>query len=120
MSKKRGIDMKNLLEYKGYYGNVEFSNEDEILYGKVLGIKSLISYEGDSIKTLRKDFEEAVDGYLDYCNEKGIEPEKMYKGSFNIRIAPDLHKKLAIYSFANQNSINATVEEAIEEYLADK
>lgn len=112
--------MKNLLEYKGYYGNVEFSNEDETLYGKVLGIKSLISYEGDSIKSLRKDFEEAVDGYLDYCSENGIEPEKMYKGSFNIRIAPELHKRLAIYSFANQNSINATVEEAIEEYLADK
>ena len=120
MSKKRGIDMKNLLEYKGYYGNVEFSNEDETLFGKVLGINSLISYEGDSIKTLKNDFEAAVDGYLDYCAEKGIEPEKMYKGSFNIRIAPELHKKLAIYSFANQNSINATVEEAIEEYLADK
>ena len=112
--------MKNLLEYKGYYGSVEFSNEDETLYGKVLGIKSLISYEGESIKSIKRNFEEAVDGYLDYCKENDIEPEKMYKGSFNIRIAPELHKKLAIYSFASQNSINATVEEAIVEYLADK
>jgi len=112
--------MKNLLDYKGYYGNVEYSNDDEILYGKVLGIKSLISYEGDSIKTLRKDFEEAVDGYLDYCSRNDIEPEKLYKGSFNIRISPELHKKLAIYSFSKQNSINATVEEAIAEYLAEK
>jgi len=112
--------MKNLLEYKGYYGNVEYSNEDEILYGKVLGIKSLISYEGESIKSLKNDFEDAVDGYLDYCNRNDIEPEKLYKGSFNIRISPELHKKLAIYSFANHNSINSTVEEAIAEYLADK
>lgn len=112
--------MKNLLEYKGYYGSVEFSNEDEILYGKVQGINSLISYEGDSVNSLRKDFEEAVDGYLEYCSQNDLEPEKLYKGSFNIRIAPELHKKLAIYSFANKSSINATVEEAVEEYLADK
>jgi len=112
--------MKNLLEYKGYYGSVEYSGEDDILFGKVLGINSLISYEGDSIKSLKSDFEGAVDDYLTLCQEQNMEPEKTYKGSFNIRIAPELHKKLAIYSFANNHSLNATVEEAIAEYLADK
>ena len=111
--------MNNLLEYKGYYGSVEYSNEDNILCGKVLGIKSLISYEGESVKSLKGDFEEAVEDYLKLCEERGIEPEKAYKGSFNIRVAPELHKKLALYSVANNQSLNSTVEEAIAKYLAD-
>ena len=56
--------MKNLLEYKGYYGSVEYSSEDVLLYGKVLGINSLISYEGESVAELQQDFEWAVDDYL--------------------------------------------------------
>lgn len=56
--------MKNLLEYKGYYGSVEYSSEDVLLYGKVLGINSLISYEGESVAELQQDFEGAVDDYL--------------------------------------------------------
>ena len=57
--------MKNLLEYKGYYGSVEYSREDALLYGKVLGINSLIPYEGESVAELQQDFEGAVDDYLD-------------------------------------------------------
>ena len=61
---KGGIAVKNLLEYKGYYGSVEYSSEDVLLYGKVLGINSLISYEGESVAELQQDFEGAVDDYL--------------------------------------------------------
>ena len=83
--------MKNLLEYKGYYGSVEYSREDALLYGKVLGINSLISYEGESGAELPQEFDGAVDDYLEVCAETGTEPEKTYKGSFNVRIAPQLH-----------------------------
>ena len=112
--------MKNLLEYKGYYGSVEYSSEDVLLYGKVLGINSLISYEGESVAELQQDFEGAVDDYLEVCAENGTEPEKTYKGSFNVRIAPQLHKKLSMYSISQNKSLNATVEEALFEYLKDK
>ena len=105
--------MKNLLEYKGYYGSVEYSREDALLYGKVLGINSLISYEGESVAELQQDFEGAVDDYLEMCAENGTEPEKTYKGSFNVRIAPQLHKKLSLYSISQNKSLNATVEEAV-------
>lgn len=112
--------MKNLLEYKGYYGSVEYSSEDALLYGKVLGINSLISYEGESVAELQQDFEGAVDDYLEMCAENGTESEKTYKGSFNVRIAPQLHKKLSLYSISQNKSLNATVEEAVFEYLEDK
>lgn len=110
--------MKNAMEYKGYYGTVEYSEADNILFGKVIGIDSLISYEGESVAKLRSDFESAVDDYLELCAEKGIEPDKSYKGSFNVRISPSLHKSLAIYSAAHNQSLNTAVEAAIEYYIS--
>ena len=67
----------NVMEYKGYIGTVEFSAKDNILFGKVIGINGLVSYEGDSILSLREDFEAAVDDYLETCEEKGIEPQHL-------------------------------------------
>lgn len=105
--------MSDLLEYKGYYGTVEFSAQDKVLFGKVVGINSLISYEGNSVDSLKDDFESAIDDYLEICAEKGISPEKSYKGSFNVRVSPDIHKKLVIYSAAHGQTLNSSVEEAI-------
>ena len=107
----------NVLEYKGYNGTVDFSAEDNILCGKVIGIKSLISYEGDSLKSLREDFEGAVDEYLDLCAREGIEPEKAYRGSFNVRIAPSVHRDLVLYADAHHQTLNSTVEQAISSFI---
>lgn len=61
--------MNNTIQYKGYAGSVKFSDEDGIFYGKVLGIRSLISYEGKSEKDLLADFHSAVDDYLENCSQ---------------------------------------------------
>ena len=105
--------MNNTMEYKGYVGSVEFSVEDEILFGKVMGIRALISYEGKDVESLVNDFHEAVDEYLEVCEAEGIEPEKAYKGSFNVRISPELHKMAAIEALAKQMTLNSFVEKAI-------
>ena len=109
--------MNNTMEYKGYIGSVEFSEEDSLFYGKVMGIRALISYEGESAHYLVEDFHSAVDAYLDLCAEQGIEPEKAYKGSFNIRISPELHKQAVIAASARQISLNSFVESSIERAL---
>ena len=109
--------MNNTMEYKGYIGSVEFSEEDPLFYGKVMGIRALISYEGESAHDLVEDFHSAVDAYLDLCAEQGIEPEKAYKGSFNIRISPELHKQAVIAASARQISLNSFVESSIERAL---
>jgi len=74
----------NVLYYKDYCGSVEFSNADAVFHGKVLGIKSLISYEGGSVDEIVSDFHSAVDEYLEFCAETNVQPEKPYKGSFNV------------------------------------
>jgi len=109
--------MNNLLEYKGYYGTVEFSSSDNILFGKIIGIAGLISYEGDNIDNLRKDFESAIDDYLDICAEEDITPQRSYKGKFNVRISPELHQSLVLYSASHGRTLNSTVEEAIKKYV---
>ena len=109
--------MKNTIEYKGYVGSVEFSESDELFFGQVQGIRSLISYEGTNAKELIKDFHEAVDSYLEMCRVEGVEAEKAYKGSFNIRISPELHKQIAVCAMSNQISLNSLVEKAIQNYM---
>ena len=110
--------MKNLLNYKGYFGSVEFSDEDNIFHGRIIGINDRITYEGDNVKTLRQDFNAAVDEYIDVCAELGKEPEKSYKGTFNVRIEPALHRQLVVYSSSHGKSLNAVVAEAISNYVS--
>jgi predicted HicB family RNase H-like nuclease len=109
--------MSNMFEYKGYYGTVEYSATDNILHGKILGIRGLISYEGDSLQSLKEDFEGAIDDYLKTCIDDGIKPQRPYKGSFNVRVSPELHRSLAIYSHSRGQTLNSTVEEAIKHYV---
>ncbi len=110
--------MKNTLEYKGYVGSIEFSEEDRIFFGKVLGIKALVSYEGKTAQELVGDFHNAVDDYLELCESEGMEPEKVYKGSFNVRISPELHKRAAIAAMSKQMSLNSFVEKCIEKAVS--
>ena len=112
--------MNNTMEYKGYVGSVEFSEEDCVLFGKVLGIRALISYEGENAADLVADFHAAVDDYLALCEERGEAPEKAYKGSFNVRISPQLHQQAAVLAIAQQISLNALVEAALGSYVASR
>ena len=105
--------MNNTMEYKGYLGSVEFSEEDALFYGKVLGIRALVSYEGSTARELIADFHSAVDDCLDLCAQSGTEPEKAYKGNFNVRISPELHKQAVVAAMARNVSLNSFVEASI-------
>ncbi len=106
--------MKNL-DYKNYTGTIEYSKEDDLLYGKVLGIKGLISYEGKTGQELESDFKEAVDMYLAQCKQEDIIPEKPFKGSFNVRVSADLHQKAALLALQDKISLNSFVAESIRD-----
>jgi predicted HicB family RNase H-like nuclease len=112
--------MNDILEYKSYYASVHFSSEDEVFYGKLLGIDDLVNFEGASVKELKKAFHEAVDDYLETCKELGKEPNKTYKGTFNVRISTDLHKSAAVYAAIHNVSLNDFVKTAINYALLHK
>ena len=112
--------MNNTMEYKGYVGSVEFSEEDGLFYGKVMGIRALISYEGTTAHELVDDFHGAVEDYLALCEAEGKEPEKAYKGSFNVRISPELYKRAAIFATTHGISLNSFVENALRTFLVNQ
>ena len=107
----------DVLEYKGYHSRIEFDSVSKVLHGKIEGIIDLVTFESDSISEIESEFHKAVDDYLAFCADIGQEPNKEYKGSFNIRITPELHKKLVEISFLNNESLNSTVEKAIDFYV---
>jgi predicted HicB family RNase H-like nuclease len=105
------------LKYKGYIGSVDYSEEDNILFGKVLGMsKDAITYEGRTIGELKTDFEDAIDSYMATCRANGTEPRKAYSGSLNIRISPDVHGQLAGLAQKYGTSINGVIKSAITDF----
>lgn len=108
----------NTLKYKGYIGSVAFSEKDNVFFGKIEGIDGLVNFEGESVKELTDAFHEAVEDYLKYCKEEGIEPHKSYSGSLNIRISPEVHSKIAILAKQAGISINVFIKSAVEKQVA--
>jgi len=110
--------MNDILQYKDYYASIHFSSEDEVFYGKIIGINDLVSFEGTTVKELKTAFEEAVEDYLDTCQELKKQPDKTYKGSFNVRIPSELHRQAALFSAVKNMSLNDFVRYAIDFTLA--
>jgi predicted HicB family RNase H-like nuclease len=111
--------MKNILEHKGYAGSVGFSPEDEVFFGQLIGIRDTVSFEGKTVDELKKAFQDAVDDYLDTCKQLGKEPDKVYKGTFNVRVKPSIHRLAVFKSSALNISLNQLVERALEREVKD-
>jgi len=107
--------MKDFLLYKEYIGSVHFNAEDEIFFGKIEGIDDLVSFEGMSVSELKKSFEEAVEDYIQLCRDNNKNNEKSYKGSFNVRIPSEIHKKAKRLAIMKGVSLNQFVQHAVEE-----
>ena len=105
--------MINSLKYKDYTAAISYNANDEVFFGQVSGIKDLISFEGTSVSELKQAFEEAIEDYLQTCLSLNKSPDKVYKGVFNVRVPPSLHKKIASYSVQYAITLNDFVKNAI-------
>lgn len=108
--------MSDLLQYKNYFGTVEFSVKDNCLYGKLAFIRDLVTYEASTVDDLVNEFQNAVDDYLIDCKKAQREPEVPCKGSFNVRPGPNRHRA-AILALSKGQKLNAFINEAIDEKL---
>lgn len=108
----------NTMTYKGYLGSVAYSEKDNVFFGKIEGINGLVNFEGESVKELTDAFHEAVDDYLAYCADEGIEPEKSYTGVLNVRLKPAVHRQIAMLAKQAGMTINSYIKETLEEKAA--
>ncbi|MFM1928735.1 MAG: hypothetical protein RL387_63 [Bacteroidota bacterium] len=109
--------MKNTLKYKGFIGSVSFEDEDNILFGKIEGINDLIMFEGESVTEIKQMFREAVDEYIESCKHFNKPLLKSFKGSFNVRVKPDIHQQAAMLAKMQGISLNQLVQKAIEKEI---
>ena len=107
----------DVLNYKGFIGSVRFSAQDDVFFGKVEGVNDLITFEGNSVQELKDAFRYVIDEHINDCENENIPIEKSYRGSFNIRLTPDLHRRAAIKAKSQGSTLNSFVRRAIEQKL---
>jgi predicted HicB family RNase H-like nuclease len=105
--------MINSLKYQDYTASIQYSTEDEVFFGKVIGITDLITFEGTSVLELKAAFKEAIEDYLQTCKSLGKSPDKTYKGVFNVRVPANLHKRAATFATLHDITLNDFVKTAI-------
>ncbi|MDD4680597.1 MAG: type II toxin-antitoxin system HicB family antitoxin [Clostridia bacterium] len=110
--------MKDVMFHKDFIGSIHYSTDDEVFYGKIEGIDDSVGFEGSSVQELKLAFHEAVEDYVKLCETTGKQPQKAYKGSFNIRISPELHRKAAREAAVRGISLNQFIEGAIKEKVS--
>jgi predicted HicB family RNase H-like nuclease len=94
-----------------------YSADDKMLHGRVVGIRDMVSFGGDGVESLERNFKAAIDEYLTFCETEGKTPDMPFKGSFNVRIPQDLHQRAALYAEEHDLKLNAVVRLALKEYL---
>ena len=108
----------NIMTLDGFNAKIEYDPEIDMFRGEILGLTGGADFYGKNPKELRAEFKKSLEVFLQVCREKGIEPRRSYSGKFNLRIPPDLHEKLAIVAQAEGKSINALVQEALQQRVA--
>ncbi len=109
--------MKNIITHKGFIGSVNYSADDRVFYGKIEGINDLVTFEGTTVDELETAFKLMVEEHIKDCISEGKPVSKSYKGSFNIRISPDLHKQAAQIASVEGITLNQLVLRAIQHEL---
>ena len=102
-----------MLRYKDYIGHVEFDEEAEIFCGEVINTRDVITFQGSTVKEIKKAFQESIDDYLAFCAQRGESPERPFSGRFNVRLDPQLHRQAFVAAKEAGMSLNAWIVEAI-------
>ena len=109
-----------MMEYKGYIGKVEIDEEAGILYGEVINVRDVITFEGTTVEEVQQAFRESVDDYLEYCAQRGESPEKPFSGKFVVRLPAELHRKAYIQAKLNDKSLNSWITEVLQSVLRNQ
>lgn len=104
----------NTMSYLGYTARIEFDERDSIFVGRVLGLRSIISFHGQTVEELRGQFAAAMDDYVADCEEQGVTPEKPASGKLLLRVTPEIHSQALIKAQATGKSLNQWATEAIQ------
>lgn len=103
-----------MMKYKGYIGQVVYDDEAKLFHGEVIGLKDVITFQGETVKEIEKAFKDSINDYLAWCVERGEEPEKAFSGNLRIRMSPDLHANLALEAARRGISLNTLINDKLQ------
>ena len=103
-----------MLEYKGYRGQVELDVGAGVFHGEVLDTRDVVTFEGRSVVEIRRAFKDSIDDYLEFCAERGEEPDKPFSGRLMLRLPPELHRKLHLTAREERKSLNQLITEKLD------
>ena len=109
----------NTMNHGGYTARIEFDERDGIFVGRILGLRSIISFHGETVAQLRREFTVAVRDYLRDCEEQGVQPEKAASGKLLLRVPPEVHSRAIVAAQAKGKSLNQWATEALQRAVAD-
>lgn len=105
------------MEHKGYIAVVEFDEEAELFHGEVINLRDVVTFQGRSVRELRREFEASVDDYLEFCRQRKEEPDKPFSGRILVRVDPELHREMYLSSRAEDKSLNTWIAERLDESM---
>ena len=105
----------NSMNYNGYTAKIEFDERDNVFVGRLLGMRTMISFHGETVVELRQAFEAAVDEFLADCEEQGVKPEKPASGKLMLRVSPEIHGAALVAAQASGKSLNQWASEVLQE-----
>jgi predicted HicB family RNase H-like nuclease len=104
----------NTMTHDGYIAEIMLDEEAGLLSGIVLNTRATLHFAGKTVEELKAAFAETIEDYREWCRSEGKGPEKPYSGTLSLRIAPDLHRRIAGKAAREGKSINAVIGEALE------
>ena len=104
-----------MMEYKGFVGTVSFDDEADLFHGEVINIRDVVTFQGKSVREIRKAFRDSVEDYLAFCKERGEEPEKPFSGKFMIRMNPETHRQVFLAAKLSGKSINQWTKDVLSQ-----
>lgn len=103
------------MEYKGYTGTVQFDEEAEIFHGEIINLKDVITFQSTSVEGLKREFQESINDYVEFCRDRNEEPEKPFSGKLTLRLDPELHRKVHMRSKQENKSLNNWITEVLDQ-----
>lgn len=104
-----------MMEYRGYTAAITYDSEDRCFTGRANGVRDVIHFQADTAEGLEAAFREAIDDYLEDCDEQGRRPDSPASGKHPLKMSADLHHRARSMALARGQSFNAFAVEAIEE-----
>jgi predicted HicB family RNase H-like nuclease len=102
------------MTHDGYVATIELDEDAGLFHGEVINTRDVLTFQARTLDELKAAFADTVADYIEWCQERGKQPERPYSGNFTVRVSPELHRRVATAAARSGKSVNTFVAEALD------